>query len=179
MIVEAKGRATRQGHGRPAVRAIIRREGIVTTDQLLAFGLLLVTLGVGVSTLIGIRNQLWMQMFAEYTRRYSEIMDEVPFEARRPGGAYSLEALPTDQHHEVLRALRNYLNLCSEELYLAKTRRLDRRTWRIWTSGIKDTLRLPCFNAGWREMRGEYEYFPEFVTFIDHVAPMGPDPAAT
>jgi hypothetical protein len=47
-----------------------------------------------VVSLKGIRDQLRLSMFAEYTRRFAEIVDDLPYEARRPGSDYCLSVLP-------------------------------------------------------------------------------------
>ncbi len=47
--------------------------------------LILVTGLLAHVTLKGIREQLWLMTFSEYTRRYSEIMDLLPPDARGRG----------------------------------------------------------------------------------------------
>jgi hypothetical protein len=48
-------------------------------------------------TLRGIRDQLWLSTFAEYTPRYSRIMERVPFAVRDPNGGVTLEDLAEDR----------------------------------------------------------------------------------
>lgn len=57
-----------------------------------------------VVTVSGVRNQLWLQTYAEYTKRYGEILDALPFDARRPGSSFDIEALPIEDRQD--RALR-------------------------------------------------------------------------
>ena len=137
---------------------------------LATFALVLITGIAGLLSLRGLREQLWLVTFTEYTRRYSEIMDALPFEARRPGGQFDLEALPADERDRALGAMRKYLNLSSEELYLHNRAKIDGETWGIWRTGIRDTLRLPCFRGAWRHLRDEYDFFPEFREFIDSLS---------
>jgi hypothetical protein len=134
------------------------------------FALVLVTALLALVTLKGIREQLWLMTFAEYTRRYSEIMDDLPFEARRPGGNFDLGALPVNERQRALGAMRRYLNLCSEELYLHQRRKVDDETWSIWVTGIRDTVRLPCFQHAWSLLRPEYDFYADFCSFMDDVA---------
>lgn len=122
-----------------------------------------------IAALNGVRNELWMITFAEYTRRYDTIMNELPFEARHPGGDFLLDRLQSSERTRVLGTVRRYLNLCSEELYLRKRKKIDRQTWSIWQTGIKDTMRLPGFTGAWDLLRVEYDYFPEFCAFMDNL----------
>ena len=125
----------------------------------------------------GLKNHLWLLTFAEYTRRYSDIMEALPFEARRPGGNFVLENLPTNEQQVVLGAIRNYLNLCSEELYLHRRNKVDDETWRIWNSAMREVVQLPSLRHGWAVMRVEYLYFPEFCSFMDSLVAAGQGPA--
>jgi len=126
----------------------------------------------------GIREQLWLQTFSEYTRRYSEIMDGLAFEARRPGGIFDFNQLPSAEREQTLGVMRRYLNLCSEELYLHSRGMLDKGTWEIWRMGIVDTVSMPCFPDTWKVLRQEYRCYDDFCTFVDGLArdavPAGP-----
>src|SRR5690242_2133338 len=93
-----------------------------------------------VSALRGVRAQLWLQTFSEYTRRYGEIVLELPSEARRPGGRFVFEDLDADEQGRVLNIARAYLNLCSEEYFLHSRGRIDDETWAIWRAGIIEVL---------------------------------------
>ncbi len=117
-------------------------------------------------TLRGIRDQLWLQTFAEYTRRYSEIVRDLPSESRRPGSGFSLDALTPDERGRVLNAARAYLNLTSEEFFLHGRGRIDDETWRIWKTGIAETVRLPWLRLAWQELETEYSYFEDYCRFI-------------
>lgn len=139
----------------------------MTLGELIALAAALAAAALVVVTLKGIRDQLWMMTFAEYTRRYSEIMDGLPFEARRPGGNFSLSGLPDPERQRVLGITRKYLNLCSEDLFLTRKGKIDKETWTIWKTGIKDTMRLPCFQGAWTALRAEYDFFPDFCNFMD------------
>ena len=118
-------------------------------------------------TLRGIRDQLWLSTFAEYTSRYSQIMGRVPFAVRDPNGGVTLDDLSDHERECVLGAVRMYANLCSEELYLHDRKLIDKETWEIWQTGIRDTLRAPCFRAGWQKIRGDYKYYSDFQDRMD------------
>jgi hypothetical protein len=144
----------------------VRLEDIAALAQVAA--VLVATIAILVS-LKGIRDQLWMFTYAEYTRRFAEIMDALPFQARRPGGRFDLESLPVAEQECILGVMRRYLNLCSEEYYLFQRGKIDKKTWAIWTNGIRDTVRLPCFLSTWAALRMEYEYVAGFCDFMDRL----------
>lgn len=58
--------------------------------------------------------------------------------------------------------MRRYLNLCSEELFLHSHRKIDATTWGIWKTGMRDTARLPWFQAASTMLSSEYEYYADF-----------------
>lgn len=120
-----------------------------------------------VVTLKGLRNQLWVVVFTEYTKRYADIVKDLPSEARRPNGQFDLTKLSGDDHERAYNAMRGYLNLCSEEFFLHKKGRIDDETWRIWTLGMEDTMRPPWFRKTWEEIKDEYVYLKGFNEFMD------------
>jgi hypothetical protein len=140
-----------------------------TETLVLATGLATVAVtGVGVLvTLKGVRDQLWLQMFSEYTRRYQEIVRELPSESRDPDGTFNFEQLDAREKGTVLNAARGYLNLCSEEYYLFRRGRIDKETWLIWRDGIEEVLRLPWLRQTWSLLRHEYASFQPFCAFLD------------
>jgi hypothetical protein len=117
----------------------------------------------------GIRDQLWIITFTEYTGRYAQIVRELPSEARDPGGGFDMKGLTKPERDGLLNVTRNYINLCSEEFYLRSRRKIDKETWSIWETGIRDMFRLPWFAATWESIRDEYAFYPDFRTFIDKI----------
>lgn len=120
-----------------------------------------------IASLRGIRNELWLHTFTEYTARYSEILAELPPESGFPDSLFELEGLEPEERAESLRQLRRYFNLCSEELYLFTNKKIDEGTWKIWADGIKTAMTRPYFQGAWRHLRHDYQYFPDFLTFMD------------
>ena len=118
-----------------------------------------------VAAVIGVRDQLRTFVFVEYTGRYSKIMQELPFDARRPGS--SLAALPSDQRLAALAVFREYFNMCSEEMWLKSSGRIDIGTWNVWRLGMKEVARAPASREAWGELANEYRYFDEFSRFMD------------
>ena len=123
------------------------------------------------ATLRSIRRQIEAVVFIEYTRRYSEILADIPTAWRTtpPDRLAALLILPDDDEH-FRHTMRRYFNLCAEEFYLQDAKKLDSATWKIWRQGIRDSMQLPCFDEGWRRVRGEYAGMKLFLRFIDYMA---------
>jgi hypothetical protein len=151
----------------------------LTADHIVALTAVatVVLTGVGVVlALRGVRHQLWLQMFSEYTRRYAQIVEGLPSESRRPGGNFDLEGLDEAARGGVENAVRAYLNLCSEEYYLHKRGHVDDETWRIWRLGMEATFGLPWIQATWAAVEHEYGFYEEFQHFVaECIAAAAPD----
>jgi hypothetical protein len=127
----------------------------------------LVAAGSVVAALTGVRDQLRMATFIAYTDRYSTIMSRLPFAARQPGSGYELAAATQEEAVETLGAFRDYFNLCSEELWLYKTGKIDKDTWQIWKLGMQQVTAFPAFEDAWSALRPEYVAYGDFVDFIE------------
>jgi hypothetical protein len=115
----------------------------------------------------GVRDQLRLQTFAEYTRRYGDIFGSLSSVARDPGSDFALADLDEADRDRHLNIARSYFNLCSEEYYLHKRRRIDRDTWAIWCQGMTEVMRLRWLRAAWISLGSEYSYVPEFAEFFE------------
>lgn len=114
-----------------------------------------------------VNNQMFIQIFSDYTKRYSEIMDLVPHNAR---SSTKLSDLNSSEQEKFVKAIRKYMNLCSEELFLANTGRLDPETWEMWKTGIEATLNdYPSFGEVWEQLKPEYDYYPEFQQLMSEL----------
>jgi hypothetical protein len=144
-----------------------------TLSLLLVVGTLVLaiaTLAVAIVTVRGFRDQLQLQTFSEYTRRYNELIDALPFGAGGPAPSIELRGLEPSERERVMKTMRRYFNLCWEELHLHKSGKIDAKTWEIWVAGIRDTLRSPFFREAWRDLKAEYGYgghAQEFIEMID------------
>ena len=117
-------------------------------------------------TLRGVLNQLRVTVFITYTERFAKVMSTLPFEARRPGSDYHLTADPAERVR-IFGIFRDYLNLCSEEMWLRQQHRIDRATWQIWERGMRQVAQFPPFRAAWQELACEYDYYREFQDFVN------------
>lgn len=143
---------------------------MLTTNQIIAVtgvGTVLVTAVALLVTLKGVRDQLWLQTFSEWTRRYLEYVHELPAAARNPDGTFTLDTVDGQARERLLNAVRAYLNLCSEEHYLHSRGKIDHKTWQIWVRGMEDAFEAAWFRAVWQELRHEYRHYGDFCSFFD------------
>lgn len=115
----------------------------------------------------GLRTQLWLQTFADYTRRYSEIVRPLPVSSVDPHGDFDLAGIDVDARQRILSTARAYLNLCSEEFYLHERGLIDRHTWSIWRKEMEGSFSAPWLKQSWPSMRAEYTSYRPFVRFVD------------
>jgi hypothetical protein len=138
----------------------------MTLTDIAQLGVLVVTAVAVYVTLRGLRDQLWLQTFTDYTRRYLNVIEDLPDAARLPAGQWSAEAVSGEDRRAIDRAIRRYLNLCSEEFYLHSRGRIDRQTWEVWRNGMRATMALPAFQDGWARVGPDYAYYAEFHLFM-------------
>lgn len=97
-------------------------------------------------TLISSRRQTQMAFFAEYTKRYQDIMFHIMLD---DGNQKQYERL--------------YLDLCSEEYFLHKKNYLPRKVWKMWEDGMKLMAKHQSLETTWRDSSQFYnKKFNEF-----------------
>jgi hypothetical protein len=119
-----------------------------------------------VAGLKGVRDQMRVTVFLEYTERYAKIMQNMPYQAREPGSGYQLASQSSEERYRVVAVFREYLNLCSEEKWLHDQKRIDRPTWKIWECGMQDVARFPSFREAWSLLEPEYTGYKDFQNFV-------------
>lgn len=122
----------------------------------------LVATGAVVYSLIVLRNQLRLQVFLEYTRRF----DEIEF----PDGAFAdpWPSLSKRRARKAERAFRKYFDLCSQEWWLHQSGKIEGRVWEVWSRGMADIVTTPGGHHAWQTIRPEYQnVYPGFASFID------------
>ncbi len=113
--------------------------------------------------LFSLHKQLQSQFFAEYTRRYSELMEKMPVEYFDPQKSKAIAL-----NDEMLKICRFYYDLSSEEYELNRQKRLNPRVWRFWESGIKETVNLPVFEKAWSQ-KLNCQYNDDFRKYINNL----------
>ena len=58
-----------------------------------------------------------------------------------------------DNKNKLREIIYNYLDLCNEQAYLWRKKRISKNRWKDWNEGIKDNLRKPAFKEVWDEIK--------------------------
>jgi len=116
-------------------------------------------------TISSFRKQLQLNFFADYTKRYQEIMLNFPESINSK--EFDLESLETPIRDKTLRYMRAYFDLCSEEYYLWKQGNIDSRTWQEWEMGIKFAFSKTAFQQAWRVLGLDTIYYGAFSEFVN------------
>jgi hypothetical protein len=106
------------------------------------------------------KKQSNIQIFLQYTKRYENIMDSFPEDAR----FYRLNSdkeLPPESN-ELTIAVLKYINLCSEEYYLRESGQLSKKVWNIWKDELERTLQSNLVRREWPKLKGEYYSYKRF-----------------
>lgn len=125
---------------------------------------LIVTTTALVITIRQFRKQLQLNFFADYTKRYQEIILNFPERVNEDG--FIISDQPPEVRDRTLRYMRAYFDLCSEEYYLWRKGNLDNDTWKEWETGIKFAFSKPAFKEAWSTLQLDTIYYGEFSKFV-------------
>ena len=134
------------------------------TSDILQLGIMLSTAVALLFTVRNFRKQLQLNFFAEYTKRYQEIILNFPESINKDN--YDFDKLQNNDRDMTLRYMRAYFDLCSEEYYLWKKGHIDNDTWKEWESGIKYSFSKTAFKKAWAILRLDTIYYGEFTEFV-------------
>ena len=115
-------------------------------------------------TISHFKKQLHLNFFADYTKRYQEIILNFPETINQKD--FDLSKLDSKTRDKTLRYMRAYFDLCSEEYYLWKGKYIDDKTWKEWESGIKFAFSKPAFVQAWEVLKLDTTYYVEFTRFV-------------
>lgn len=111
------------------------------------------------------RNQMELNMFADYTKRYQEIVMKFPENINED--SFSIDNLSDDKKEKVMRTMRIYFDLCSEEYFLHQKKNLDLVVWKEWKKGMIFAFRKKAFRDAWKiiskDTHGFHQDFDKFV----------------
>ena len=116
-------------------------------------------------TISSFKKQLQLNFFADYTKRYQEIILNLPENINDEN--FKLESLEKSVKDKTLRYMRAYFDLCSEEYYLWKKKNIDDDTWKEWETGIRFAFSKPAFQQAWHVLRLDTIYYGEFTKFVN------------
>jgi len=111
-------------------------------------------------------TQLKLNFFSEYTKRYQEIILNFPEEINNPD--FDLTSLDKETKNRILKYMRAYFDLCSEEYNLHKRKIIDDDIWKNWEEGIKYTFSKKPFKQGWKIIKLDTLYYKDFTDWIEN-----------
>ena len=82
-------------------------------------------------------------------KQYREIIMQIPVDA-----LIGKNITPKD-HAYARENVFNYLDLCNEQIYLRRKKRISKSRWVDWNEGIKGNLQKPIFQEVWAEVKKE------------------------
>lgn len=145
-------------------RSLCVNEICMEKADLIQLAILLITAAALIVTIKNFRKQLQLNFFAEYTKRYQEIILNFPESINQKD--FDFDLLSSDERSKTLRYMRAYFDLCSEEYFLWKDKRIDEETWKEWESGIKYALSKTAFRNGWERITLDTIYYKDFSSFV-------------
>ena len=114
-----------------------------------------------------IKNQLWISIYSEYTRRYSDIISKFPEKINEDDFLINPE---TEEYNEIMRAVRLYFDLCYEEYSLYHTyKKIDKQLWDDWKEGIEAALNKRAFKDAWVVIHEDTVYSKPFDKYIQNI----------
>lgn len=111
------------------------------------------------------REQLKLNFFADYTKRYQEII--LNFSENINESDFDFNKLPKEIKEKTLRYMRAYFDLSSEEYYLSQAGRIDKKVWKEWKSGIEFTFSKKAFKDAWKIVNLDSKFYGQFVKWIN------------
>jgi hypothetical protein len=136
------------------------------TPDLIAATTALVTLAGVVVVYLQLRalsQQIKLQHFSDYTKRYQEIALHFPEDIN----VSNFVLTGREDYNQTMRYMRAYFDLSYEEWDLSQKKLIDPAFWGTWKSGIEFALSKPAFQQGWQAIRRDTRYGPEFEDFVD------------
>ena len=130
--------------------------------QITALVLSLLSVGISIYTFHNSRktenNKHKTLLFCDYTRRYQEII------LAMPASLTNSNARSTDP--DIMRHMRLYFDLCSEEFYLHDKGYFPEEIWNFWVAGMRDNLRTRIYHNSWL-LLAQY-YNAPFCSFMNN-----------
>ena len=91
-------------------------------------------------------------------QQYRELAKDIPVDALIG------KTVDEDKAEFTRELIYNYLDLCNEQIFLRKKKRVRKDTWVDWCAGIKSNLSKSEFEKVWTEIKRES---PKTFTFLE------------
>lgn len=96
-------------------------------------------------------KQAQQTFFAEYTKRYQDIILHLPNDEKDP---------------QWLKYVQLYFDLCSEEYHLREMGLIDDKVWTLWVEGMQDAMKHKSFEAAWKFPIAQHYSDQSFISFV-------------
>ena len=127
--------------------------------------LTLVSILFALRQLRSVSQQLTIQNFSDYTKRYQEIILSLPENVN--DDQFQIEDLHEPDREKLMRSMRAYYDMSFEEYWLNQTGLIWKPIWTIWSGGMKTACSRPAFRQAWQIIGNDSDYGVEFHQFID------------
>ena len=101
---------------------------------------------VAASQLFFTRRQAATTFEDSLTHQYRSLIERIPVEA-----LFGEKLLPQTQA-DLLPHFYRYFDLCNEQAFLRKKKRISNGTWANWRDGITGNMERPAFAQAWAEV---------------------------
>ncbi len=119
--------------------------------------------------------QLWLARRQSITSFEDEFSPEYrELAAKLPTKALLGEALSEDEHEQKFDEFYHYIDLCNEQVFLHRRKRITKATWRFWRDGIEHNLKRPAFKRAWSEIAARSDTDFQELREVFPPEPLGP-----
>ncbi len=111
------------------------------------------------------RQQLKVNMFADYTKRYQQITLNLPENINDTDfDLYKHKKEKPELYDKIMRHMRSYFDLCSEEYFLNKKKLIENVVWKEWSEGIRSTFKQKAYIDAWEI--ADSNFYDEFADWM-------------
>lgn len=82
-------------------------------------------------------------------QQYRNLVKEIPVDVLLG------KPVQDNKKNETREIIYNYLDLCNEQAFLRKKKRISKERWIEWNEGIKENIEKPGFKEVWDEVKKE------------------------
>ena len=111
-----------------------------------------------------LNEQMKLSCFADYTKRYQEIILNFPECIYREDFTYS--QLSDSEKEKTLKYMRIYFDLCSEQLFLHNQNYIEPKIWKNWEEGIRWSFSRKAYRDAWDITCQNTVYYNDFSDWI-------------
>jgi hypothetical protein len=143
---------------------------MTTADYIQSIGIFVAIIGLTITMFNNrkqlkiFNEQLKLNFFSDYTKRYQEIVLNFPENINQQDFDY--RNLTEENRNKTLRYMRVYFDLCSEEYDLYRAGYISDRVWNNWKEGIEFAFSKKAFYDAWNIIKMDTIYYPEFTKWI-------------